>query len=219
MGKSSSGWSCSSSCCSCCGSSTSPNSRARNRRARGGPTPAAGAMVRCVDCGVYLPSADAKPGPRGPLCGDPQVPAQRDKARQTTGTRATRGKRRGRCSPVQSASVVSTPPRHRPAAAACSPSASRCWHNARCHERRSRRAPLRRAAPSAARQLIPSLRRSAHGPIDCRPAARHSSVRSAAAAGVDHRFDAAHPVDRRPVPRGLRRAAARSRAAARPARR
>ena len=30
------------------------------------------AMVRCVDCGGYLPSADARPGPRGPLCGDPQ---------------------------------------------------------------------------------------------------------------------------------------------------
>ena len=30
------------------------------------------AMIRCVDCGVYLPSADAKAGPRGPLCGDPQ---------------------------------------------------------------------------------------------------------------------------------------------------
>ena len=30
------------------------------------------AMVRCVDCGVYLPSADARTSPRGPLCGDPQ---------------------------------------------------------------------------------------------------------------------------------------------------
>ncbi len=39
-------------------------------------------MIRCVDCGVYLPSADAKPGPHGPLCGDPQcVHRQRDKAR------------------------------------------------------------------------------------------------------------------------------------------
>jgi hypothetical protein len=30
------------------------------------------AMVRCSNCGVYLPSADAKLGPNGPLCGDPQ---------------------------------------------------------------------------------------------------------------------------------------------------
>ena len=30
------------------------------------------AMTRCVNCGVYLPRADAVEGPRGPLCGDPQ---------------------------------------------------------------------------------------------------------------------------------------------------
>ena len=30
------------------------------------------AMVRCVGCGVYLPSAEAQAGPDGPLCGDPQ---------------------------------------------------------------------------------------------------------------------------------------------------
>jgi hypothetical protein len=46
-------------------------SRSRDQRASGAP-PAAAAMVRCVDCGVYLPSADATPGPRGPLCGDPK---------------------------------------------------------------------------------------------------------------------------------------------------
>ena len=28
-------------------------------------------MVRCVRCGVYVPSADAKPGPDGPTCGEP----------------------------------------------------------------------------------------------------------------------------------------------------
>ena len=28
------------------------------------------AMTRCVNCGVYLPRADAVDGPRGPLCGD-----------------------------------------------------------------------------------------------------------------------------------------------------
>jgi hypothetical protein len=38
--------------------------------------------VRCVNCGVYLPKADAIAGPRGPVCGDPQcLPA---------GTRAKR---------------------------------------------------------------------------------------------------------------------------------
>ena len=45
-------------------------------RARRGPASATprkqDEMVRCVDCGVYLPSADAKAGPKGPLCGDPQ---------------------------------------------------------------------------------------------------------------------------------------------------
>jgi len=28
-------------------------------------------MVRCVRCGVYLPSADAKSGPDGVVCGEP----------------------------------------------------------------------------------------------------------------------------------------------------
>ena len=28
-------------------------------------------MVRCVRCGVYVPSADAKPGPDGLTCGEP----------------------------------------------------------------------------------------------------------------------------------------------------
>jgi len=51
------------------------NSRKRrNERAMGKApdAPADGAMTRCVECGVYLPSVDAKAGPRGPLCGDPQ---------------------------------------------------------------------------------------------------------------------------------------------------
>lgn len=46
--------------------------RQRERTDKAPQAPAAGAMTRCVECGVYLPSADAKPGPRGPLCGDPQ---------------------------------------------------------------------------------------------------------------------------------------------------
>ena len=36
------------------------------------------AMIRCVDCGVYLPSADAGSSPRGPVCGDPQCVARRN---------------------------------------------------------------------------------------------------------------------------------------------
>ena len=53
--------------------------RKRNQRAPERP-PAAGAMIRCVDCGVYLPSVDAKPSARGPLCGDPQCVRRHDKA-------------------------------------------------------------------------------------------------------------------------------------------
>jgi hypothetical protein len=43
--------------------------RARNGE-RAGRASEVGAMARCVDCGVYLPSVDATAGPRGPLCGD-----------------------------------------------------------------------------------------------------------------------------------------------------
>ena len=52
------------------------NSRSRHRG--DGPSKARDAtMVRCVNCGVYLPSADALQGPRGPLCGDPQCAHRR----------------------------------------------------------------------------------------------------------------------------------------------
>lgn len=44
--------------------------RARNRERTAGRPSEVGAMARCVDCGVYLPSAEATAGPRGPLCGD-----------------------------------------------------------------------------------------------------------------------------------------------------
>jgi uncharacterized protein len=44
--------------------------RARNGQRAAPRDSAVGAMARCVDCGVYLPSADATAGPRGPLCGD-----------------------------------------------------------------------------------------------------------------------------------------------------
>ncbi|HEY7787127.1 MAG TPA: PP0621 family protein [Casimicrobiaceae bacterium] len=49
------------------------NSR-RGRRDAGGKTPKAKdtAMIRCANCGVYLPRADAIESPRGPVCGDPQ---------------------------------------------------------------------------------------------------------------------------------------------------
>jgi hypothetical protein len=46
--------------------------RARTRERTAGRASEAGAMARCVDCGVYLPIADATSGPRGPLCGDPK---------------------------------------------------------------------------------------------------------------------------------------------------
>ena len=36
-------------------------------------------MVKCVECGVYLPQAEAKSGPRGPCCGDD---ACRERARR-----------------------------------------------------------------------------------------------------------------------------------------
>ena len=39
-------------------------------------------MTQCVECGVYLPSADAQSGPRGPLCGDPQCVKRRHEARR-----------------------------------------------------------------------------------------------------------------------------------------
>jgi hypothetical protein len=48
----------------------SPRSGERN-----GGKPAA--MIRCVDCGVFLPSADALKSSRGPVCGDAQCARRR----------------------------------------------------------------------------------------------------------------------------------------------
>ena len=49
------------------------NSRAANGKAtRGSAKPKDTTMTRCVNCGVYLPRADAVEGPRGHVCGDPQ---------------------------------------------------------------------------------------------------------------------------------------------------
>jgi hypothetical protein len=39
------------------------------------------ATIRCVNCGVYLPKADAIEGPRGPVCGDPQCLPRESKRR------------------------------------------------------------------------------------------------------------------------------------------
>lgn len=48
---------------------------ARRRNAPAPGSPPRGArpdnMIRCVRCGVYVPSADAKPGPDGLTCGEP----------------------------------------------------------------------------------------------------------------------------------------------------
>jgi hypothetical protein len=40
------------------------------------------ATIRCVNCGVYLPKADAIEGPRGPVCGDPQCLPRDTKTRR-----------------------------------------------------------------------------------------------------------------------------------------
>ena len=43
--------------------------RARRDQGKAGRTEA---MVQCASCGVYLPRADAKPGPSGLTCGEPK---------------------------------------------------------------------------------------------------------------------------------------------------
>jgi uncharacterized protein len=46
--------------------------RAADPKGRESPPPAPPeTMVRCARCGVYLPRADAAPGPAGLTCGDP----------------------------------------------------------------------------------------------------------------------------------------------------
>jgi hypothetical protein len=40
------------------------------REAAPPPTEGKALMVKCVECGVYLPQAEAQRGPRGPCCGD-----------------------------------------------------------------------------------------------------------------------------------------------------
>ncbi len=38
------------------------------------PAPAATPMIKCVDCGVFLPRTDATTAPDGYRCGDPACP-------------------------------------------------------------------------------------------------------------------------------------------------
>jgi hypothetical protein len=54
------------------------SAKRRNASAAGAsPTGRADDMIRCVRCGVYVPSADAKPGPDGLTCGEPLCLKQR----------------------------------------------------------------------------------------------------------------------------------------------
>ncbi len=46
------------------------NAAKAQRRRRDAARPAVEDMVRCVNCGTYVPRAEAKPGPRGLTCGD-----------------------------------------------------------------------------------------------------------------------------------------------------
>ncbi len=58
------------------------NNRNRTRDGSRGQSQRNKAMIQCVDCGVYLPSIDAKSGPRGPVCGDPDCGKRRQDARR-----------------------------------------------------------------------------------------------------------------------------------------
>jgi len=46
------------------------------------PKPKDTAMTRCVNCGVYLPRADAVEGAQGPVCGDPQCVPRPSRSRR-----------------------------------------------------------------------------------------------------------------------------------------
>ena len=60
---------------------------AKSRRAEGGRERAAderkpaGAMVRCTQCGIFLPKADAVPSAQGFRCGDPDCAQRHGNAR------------------------------------------------------------------------------------------------------------------------------------------
>ena len=59
--------------------SMSPSTaRTAARSARAGDAGAKpAAMIRCADCGVFLPSTDAVKSARGPVCGDAQCARRR----------------------------------------------------------------------------------------------------------------------------------------------
>jgi hypothetical protein len=59
------------------------NSRSARSGAPGrGSNPKDTAMARCVNCGVYLPRADAVESPRGPVCGDAQCLSKQTRERR-----------------------------------------------------------------------------------------------------------------------------------------
>jgi uncharacterized protein len=59
--------------------------KARRTDNRRQPAPedkkAAGTMVRCAECGVFLPKADALPSPKGFRCSDPACAQRHGNAR------------------------------------------------------------------------------------------------------------------------------------------
>ena len=60
-------------------------SKLRNARkdatgADAGKPPSATAMIKCVDCGVFLPQTDATQLPSGYRCGDPACPNRKRNA-------------------------------------------------------------------------------------------------------------------------------------------
>jgi len=59
-------------------------SKLRERKDAGGPEasrgPAAMAMIKCVECGVFLPRTDATTAPDGYRCGDPACPNRKRSA-------------------------------------------------------------------------------------------------------------------------------------------
>ena len=58
--------------------------KAKSRAARSNaatPAQPPAAMVRCVECGVFLPQADARPVPQGYHCGQVNCAQQRSRER------------------------------------------------------------------------------------------------------------------------------------------
>ena len=57
------------------------SAKSRSRGGRGKPAQPPSPMVRCVECGVYLPQADARPVPQGYHCGQVNCAQQRTRER------------------------------------------------------------------------------------------------------------------------------------------